>query len=58
MKRKYGAGLARESIAEERMRKSAQEKKDNSFNFGTKARKGSASRGKRRGTAFKAGYQR
>jgi hypothetical protein len=58
MKRKYGAALARESIAEERMRKAAQAKKDNSFNYGTKAKKGSAARGKRRGIAFKAGYQR
>jgi hypothetical protein len=58
MKRKYGAALARESIAEERMRKAAQEKKDNRFNFGTKAKEGAVSRGKRRGRAFKARYRR
>lgn len=58
MKRKYGAALARESLAVERMRKAAQAKKDNRFNFGTKSKMGSAARGKRRGIAFKAGYQR
>lgn len=58
MKKKYGAALARESIAEQMMRKAAHEMKDNSFNFGTKANKGSAGRGKRRGKAFKAGYQK
>ena len=58
MKKKYGAALARESIAEQMMRKAAQAMKDNSFNFGTKANKGSAARGKRRGKAFKAGYQK
>ena len=58
MKRKYGAALARESIAEERMRKAAQEKRDNSFNFGSKAKKGSVTRGKRRGRAFKPRHRR
>ena len=58
MKKKYGAALARETIAEENMRKAAQAMQDNRFNFGTKTKKGSASRGKRRGMAFKAGYQK
>jgi hypothetical protein len=58
MKRKYGAALARESIAEENMRKAAQAKKDNRFNFGSKANKGSPTRGKRRGLAFKPSYAR
>jgi hypothetical protein len=58
MKKKYGAGLARETIAQQLMREAAQAMKDNSFNFGTKANKGSAARGKRRGKAFKAGYQK
>jgi len=56
MKRKYGAALKRETIAQELMRKAAQARKDNRFNFGTKANKGSATRGKRRGRAFKPGY--
>ena len=56
MKRKYGAGLKRETIAQQNMRKAAQERKDNRFNFGTKAAKGSATRGKRRGRAFKPSY--
>jgi hypothetical protein len=56
MKRKYGAGLKRETIAQQLMRKAAQARKDNSFNFGSKASKGSATRGKRRGRAFKPGY--
>lgn len=58
MKRKYGAALARETIAEENMRKAAQAKKDNRFNFGSKANKGSPTRGKRRGLAFKPSYAR
>jgi hypothetical protein len=58
MKKKYGAGLARETIAQQMMREAAHAMKDNSFNFGTKASKGSAARGKRRGKAFKAGYQK
>lgn len=48
MKRKYGAALAFESIAEKLMREAAKKAGDNSFNFGTKARKGSPFRGKRR----------
>jgi hypothetical protein len=56
MKRKYGAALARETIAEEMMRKAAKERQDNRFSYGSKARKGSPTRGKRRGRAFKPGY--
>lgn len=56
MKRKYGAALKRETIAQEMMRKAAAERKDNSFSYGTKANKGSPTRGKRRGRAFKPGY--
>ena len=56
MKRKYGAGLKRETIAQQLMRKAAAARKDNRFNFGTKTSKGSATRGKRRGRAFKPGY--
>ena len=58
MKRKYGASQKRETLAEQMMRKAAQEKKTGRFNFGTKSKKGSATRGKHRGLAFKAGYQR
>lgn len=58
MKRKYGAALKRETLAEQMMREAAQKKKTGRFNFGTKTKKGSATRGKRRGLAFKAGYQR
>jgi hypothetical protein len=58
MKRKYGAALKRETIAEENMRKAAQAAHNNLLSFGTKSRKGSATRGKRRGLAFKAAYQR
>ncbi len=58
MKRKYGAALKRESIAEQRMRERAKEMHDNRYNFGSKAKKGAISRGKRRGRAFKAGYNR
>jgi hypothetical protein len=42
MKRKYGAALKRETIAEENMRKAAQLAKNNRFSFGSKSRKGSA----------------
>jgi hypothetical protein len=58
MKRKYGAALKRETLAEQMMRKAAQEKKTGRFNFGTKSKMGASTRGKRRGLAFKAGYQR
>lgn len=57
MKRKYGAALAWESIAEQRVREAAKEKGDNSFNFGSYMRKGAISRGKRRGRAYKAGHR-
>ena len=56
MKRKYGAAKARETIAEQRMREAAQAMHDNRYNFGTQTRKGSPTRGKRRGRAFKPGY--
>jgi hypothetical protein len=55
MKRKYGAALKRESLAEKRMREAAKAAGDNSFNFGSDLRKGSVARGKRRGRADKAG---
>jgi hypothetical protein len=55
MKRKYGAALAGESLAEKMMRERAKEAGDNSFNFGSVARKGSATRGKRRGRAYRRG---
>ena len=58
MKRKYGAALARETIAEKMMREAAAARKDNRFNFGSKANKGSPTRGKRRGTAFKQAYRK
>ena len=58
MKRKYGAALKRETIAEENMRKAAQVAHNNRFSFGSKSRKGASTRGKRRGLAFKAAYQR
>ncbi len=55
MKRKYGAALARESLAERQMRERAKEAGDNSFNFGSQSRKGSPTRGKRRGRAYRRG---
>lgn len=58
MKRKYGAALARETIAEKGMRERAQEMKDNRFNYGTLAKKGSTTRGKRRGRVFKPAHRR
>jgi hypothetical protein len=58
MKRKYGAALARETIAEKGMRERANEMHDNSFNFGTLARKGAPTRGKRRGRAYKPAHRR
>ncbi|HEX5477825.1 MAG TPA: hypothetical protein VFX09_08215 [Burkholderiales bacterium] len=54
MKRKYGAALARETLAQQRMRERAKEMGDNRYNFGTKASKGSVSRGKVRSRAAKA----
>jgi hypothetical protein len=58
MKRKYGAALARETLAEQKMRERAAEMKDNSANFGTKSAMGSPTRGKRRGRAFKPAHRR
>ena len=58
MKRKYGAALARETLAEKQMRERAAEMGDNSRNFGVKSTMGSPTRGKRRGRAFKAAYQK
>jgi len=53
MKRKYGAARANETIAEQRMREAATAAGDNSFNFGTRLRKGSPTRGKRRGRVYR-----
>ena len=58
MKRKYGAALARESIAEQMMRERAKEAGDNSYNFGSLSRKGAISRGKLRGRAYRAGRRK
>jgi hypothetical protein len=40
------------------MRERAAEMKDNRFNFGSAAKKGSPTRGKRRGRAFKPAHRR
>jgi len=53
MKRKYGAARANESLAEQRMREAAKEGGDNSFNFGTKLKRGSPTRGKKRGRVYR-----
>jgi hypothetical protein len=58
MKRKYGAALKRETLAEKMMREAAAAMKDNRYNFGSKSRKGAVARGKKRGRAFKPGYLR
>jgi hypothetical protein len=58
MKRKYGAALARETIAEQMMRERAAEMQDNRHSFGSLAKKGSPTRGKRRGRAFKAAHRK
>jgi len=58
MKRKYGAALARETLAEKQMRERAAEMKDNSQNFGVVAKMGSPTRGKRRGRAYKPAHRR
>jgi hypothetical protein len=55
MKRKYGAALARETLAEKQMRERAKEMGDNSNNYGSISRKGAISRGKLRGRAYRAG---
>jgi len=51
MKRKYGAALQRESLAEKMMREAAKEMGDNSHNYGSVSRKGAVSRGKVRSRA-------
>jgi hypothetical protein len=56
MKRKYGSALARESVAEQRMRERAKEAGSSRFNFGTASRKGAATRGKLRGKAYRSGH--
>ena len=58
MKRKYGAALARETLAEQQMRERAAEMRDNSYNFGSGTKKGAPTRGKRRGRAFKPAHRR
>ena len=58
MKRKYGAALKRETLADQQMRERAAEMKDNTYNYGTKAAKGSPVRGKRRGRAYKPAYMK
>jgi hypothetical protein len=55
MKRKYGAGLKMESLAEQRMRERAKEAGTNQNNYGSRSRKGAISRGKKRGKAYRAG---
>jgi len=57
MKRKYGAALARETLAEQAMRLAAKEMQDNRFNFGSQSRKGSVTRGKRRSRAVRPRYR-
>jgi hypothetical protein len=51
MKRKYGAALKRESLAEKMMREAAAQMGDNRHNFGSISRKGAISRGKIRSRA-------
>ncbi len=51
MKRKYGAALKRESVAEKMMREAAKQMGDNSHNYGSISRKGAISRGKVRSRA-------
>ena len=58
MKRKYGAALARETLAEKQMRERAAEMKDNSNNFGVVNKMGSPTRGKRRGRTYKPAHRR
>jgi hypothetical protein len=58
MKRKYGAALARETIAEQLMRERAKEAGNNRDNFGSLSRKGAISRGKLRGRAYRAGRRK
>jgi len=58
MKRKYGAARARETVAETQMRERAAEMQDNRHSFGSQSAKGSPTRGKRRGRAFKQSYRK
>ena len=58
MKRKYGAALKNESIAEQKMREAAKLAGDNSFNFGSQLRKGAIARGKHRGRADQAAHSK
>ncbi|MGH7604005.1 MAG: hypothetical protein ACRENK_08410 [Gemmatimonadaceae bacterium] len=53
MKRKYGAARANETLAEQRMREAAKEMGDNSHNFGSMLKKGSPTRGKKRGRIYR-----
>jgi len=53
MKRKYGAARATETLAEQRMREAAKAMGDNTYNFGSKLKKGSPTRGKRRGRIYR-----
>jgi len=53
MKRKYGAALKRESLAEKMMREAAKAAGDNSHNYGSISRKGAISRGKLRSRAYR-----
>lgn len=55
MKRKYGAALARETLAEKQMRERAKEMGSNQHNFGSASRKGAVGRGKKRGKAYRVG---
>ena len=55
MKRKYGAALARESLAEKAMREAAKAAGDNTHNYGSLSRKGAVSRGKKRSRSYRIG---
>jgi hypothetical protein len=55
MKRKYGSALSRESEAEKAQRLRAKEMRDNRHNYGSASRKGAATRGKKRGRAYRVG---
>lgn len=53
MKRKYGAGLKRETEAEKQMRLRAKEMGSNEHNYGVGTRMGAVGRGKKRGKAYR-----
>jgi hypothetical protein len=53
MKRKYGAALKRETVAEKQMRERAKEMGSNAHNYGVGARMGAVGRGKKRGKAYR-----